>query len=115
MLRTAQERVSEFREAMRGGEGTIEIKNLFQPGDLRGKARLVAEIKIPVGGSIGFHRHEQEEEIYYFISGRGMVDDQGTKYQVGSGDALLTGNGDGHSVANIGAEPLVFMAVILVY
>lgn len=115
MLRTKEEMIVELRERMRGGEGTIRIKNLFQPGDLKGKARLVAELTIPVAGSIGFHQHDQEEEIFYFLSGQGRVLDQDQWKEVNPGDALVTGGGKGHAIENIGSDPMVLMAVILVY
>ena len=115
MLRRNEEMRVELREKMRGGVGDIQIKNLFQDGDLKGKARLVAEITIPVGGSIGFHQHDQEEEIFYFLAGQGRVKDQDDWKEVNIGDALVTGGGKGHSVENIGNEPLVLMAVILTY
>ena len=105
----------ELRKNMRGGQGTIMIRHLFKQEELTGKARMVAEITIPVGGTIGFHVHDQEEEIYYFISGRAKVLDQDETREVGAGDALLTGGGKGHAVENIGSEPLVIMAVILLF
>jgi mannose-6-phosphate isomerase-like protein (cupin superfamily) len=43
------------------------------------------------------------------------VNDAGKEYEVGPGDAVLTGNGSGHSVRNDGDEPLEIMAVILLY
>ncbi|HEX3045176.1 MAG TPA: cupin domain-containing protein [Bacillota bacterium] len=115
MLRTAAEMAVEYRERMRGGNGTIVIKNLFKQGELKGKARLVAEITIPPGGSIGFHQHDQEEEIFYFLSGQGRVTDQEVVKEVTAGDAMLTGGGNGHAVENTGTDPLVLIAIILVY
>lgn len=115
MFRSAQEMAVDLRENMRGGQGTITIKHLFKQEELTGKARLVAEITIPPGGSIGFHQHEQEEEIYYIISGEGKVLDQDETKIVGPGDAILTGGGKGHSVENTGIQPLVMLAVILLY
>ncbi|MGE5583210.1 MAG: cupin domain-containing protein [Bacillota bacterium] len=115
MVRNSKEMLVEFREKMRGGTGNIQIKNLFQPGDLKGKTRLVAEITIPVGGSIGFHRHDSEEEIFYFLQGQGRVRDDEAIREVAPGDAMVTGGGKGHSVENTGDAPLVLMAVILLY
>lgn len=115
MFRSTQEMAVELRENMRGGRGTVAIKHLFRQDELTGKARLVAEITIPAGGSIGFHQHDQEEEIYYIISGQGKVLDQDVTKEVGPGDAILTGGGKGHSVENNGVGPLVMMAVILLY
>lgn len=115
MLRSSQAMAVELRENMRSGRGTVAIKHLFKQDELTGKARLVAEITIPAGGSIGFHLHDQEEEIYYIISGQGKVLDQDETKTVGPGDAVLTGGGKGHAVENAGVEPLVMMAVILLY
>jgi mannose-6-phosphate isomerase-like protein (cupin superfamily) len=115
LIRASNEMTVELRENMRGGKGTITIKHLFKQEELTGKARLVAEVTIPAGGSIGFHNHDQEEEIFYIISGQGRVVDQGETRDVAPGDAILTGGGKGHAVENIGAEPLVMVAVILPY
>jgi mannose-6-phosphate isomerase-like protein (cupin superfamily) len=115
MLRTKQEMTVELRERMRGGEGIVQIKHLFKDGDLKGKTRLVAEITIPKGGSIGFHQHDQEEEIFYFLSGEGRIKDHDQWKEVKAGDALVTGEGRGHAVENVGGDPLVIMAVILTY
>ena len=115
MYRNSREMAVDLRENMRGGQGTVAIKHLFKQEELTGKARLVAEITIPAGGSIGFHQHDQEEEIYYIISGQGKVVDQDVAQIVGPGDAVLTGGGKGHSVENTGTGPLVMMAVILLY
>ncbi|HOL09564.1 MAG TPA: cupin domain-containing protein [Bacillota bacterium] len=115
MLRKELEMLVENREKMRGGDGIIKIKNLFKAEELCGKTRLVAEITVPVGGSIGYHTHDNEEEIYYFISGNGEVDDNGVRKQVSAGDAMLTGEGKGHAVYNTGNTPLILMAIILLY
>jgi mannose-6-phosphate isomerase-like protein (cupin superfamily) len=55
-----------------------------------------------------------EEEIFYLISGKGFVNDNGTEKEIGSGDAVLT-SGASHSIENRGQEPLVLLAVILVW
>ncbi|NLW46879.1 MAG: cupin domain-containing protein [Firmicutes bacterium] len=115
MIRETNEMELELREKMRGGSGTVRIKHIFKADELKGKARMLAEITLPVGGSIGFHKHDQEEEIFYFISGKGRVDDQGIVKEVKAGDAVLTGGGNGHAVENTGEQPLLFLALILLY
>lgn len=115
MFRKTDEMELELREKMRGGNGIVQIKHIFKSNELKGKARMLAEITLPVGGSIGFHQHDQEEEIFYLISGKGRVNDQGTVKELKAGDALLTGGGNGHSIENIGEQPLIFLAVILLY
>jgi len=43
------------------------------------------------------------------------VDDNGTHKEVKAGDGILTGGGASHAIENIGDEPLVLFAVILLY
>jgi mannose-6-phosphate isomerase-like protein (cupin superfamily) len=103
----------ELRERMREGAGKVEILHVFSREELRGKARLFARLRLVKGSSIGYHLHEAEEEIFYVLSGRGLVTEDGRVSEVGPGDAVLTGGGGGHSIENRGEEPLELMAVIL--
>lgn len=115
MVKRAEEMIKEIKEQMRGGKGSVEILHVFKQDELKGKARLCARITIAPGSSIGLHQHDSEEEIYYIISGKGLINDNGVTTQVGPGDAVLTGNGDSHSVEAVGDETLEMMAVILLY
>lgn len=108
---TAMER--EVRERMRGGAGSVEILHVFRTEELGGAARLFARLGLPPGASIGHHVHDAEEEIFYVLSGHGVVTEDGVATGVGPGDAVLTGGGAGHALENTGREPLELMAVIL--
>jgi mannose-6-phosphate isomerase-like protein (cupin superfamily) len=108
---TAMER--EVRERMRGGAGSVEILHVFRKEELGGAARLFARLSLPPGASIGHHVHDAEEEIFYVLSGRGVVTEDGVATGVGPGDAVLTGGGAGHALENTGSGPLELMAVIL--
>ena len=115
MIRKSSDMVREIKEQMRGGKGSVEITHIFKQDELKGKARLCAKITINPGCSIGLHQHLNEEEIFYIIKGKGLVDDGGQCCEVTSGDSILTGNGASHSIENIGTEPLEMLAVILLY
>jgi mannose-6-phosphate isomerase-like protein (cupin superfamily) len=115
MIKRNGDMEKEVREKMRGGKGEIEILHIFRKEELRGKVRLLARLRLPQGGSIGYHAHEGEEEIFYILSGSGLVNDNGQSTRVGPGDAVLTGGGGGHAIENIGDSPLELIATILVY
>ena len=104
---------SEIREKMRGGEGKVRIEHLWKKEELKGKTRLCARLTLDPGASIGFHEHAGEEEIYAIVSGEGITVDGGTEAHVRAGDTILTGDGAGHSIQAVGAQPLVILAVIL--
>jgi mannose-6-phosphate isomerase-like protein (cupin superfamily) len=115
MIKRKSDMEREVRERMRGGKGSVEILHIFRKEELRGKVRLLARLRLQKGSSIGYHMHEGEEEVFYILSGTGHVTEQGISSPVGPGDAVLTGGGSGHSIENLGDEPLEFLATILVY
>jgi len=112
MVIKAQEMEKELREKMRGGNGTVNITHIGKE-QLPSKVRLFAKIILEKGCSIGFHQHDGETEMFYFLKGRGKVDDNGTIHYVEAGDAMFTGGGKGHSVENYSDEPLELIAVIV--
>jgi mannose-6-phosphate isomerase-like protein (cupin superfamily) len=63
------------------------------------------------GAGIGYHE-QHEDEVYYILSGRGVMtlDDKPT--DVGPGTAILTRTGSSHGLRQVGAEDLV---VIITY
>jgi mannose-6-phosphate isomerase-like protein (cupin superfamily) len=105
----------QVREKMRGGDGEVEILQIFTQEEMKGHARMLAKVRLAKGCSIGTHPHNDEEEVYYILSGRGSVTDDGKDYDVGPGDAVLTGGGSSHSIRNDADEPLDFMAIIMLY
>ena len=115
MLKRPSEMTVEIREKMRGGNGDVKFQNIFNPDEIMGKCRLFSQITLEPGCSIGAHVHDQEEEIYYILSGTGTVNDNGVVKNVGPGDAIKTGDGESHSISNNGDVPLVFLAAIILF
>jgi len=115
MIKTQNEMEREVRQPMHDGTGSVEILHVLKMEELHGHTRLFARLTLPPGSSIGYHVHKSEEEIFYILSGAALVNDNGKTRTVGAGDAILTGDGAGHSIENKGREPVELMAVILTY
>jgi quercetin dioxygenase-like cupin family protein len=60
------------------------------------------------GASIGYHQ-QREDEVYYVLSGRGVMTLDGKEYEVGPGTAILTRPGSSHGLKQAGTEDLVIM------
>ena len=105
---------TENKEHMRDGEGSTHI-TYFLDASTQKNARMLAEIILNPGCSIGYHRHDSETEYYFILSGTGIVNDDGKEIDVKQGDAIITGNGASHSIKNTGSVPLIFNAVIVTY
>ena len=104
---------AEERREMRGGRGVVKIEHFWEPeNEMHSRTRMCARLTLAPGDSIGFHRHEGEEEIFVILRGRARVDDNGVTAELLPGDTLLTGGGAGHAVESIGDEPLEMLAVI---
>jgi len=114
MLIKRKEMKTEVKEKMRGGEGKAEFVHMVDCENEK-NIRLLAELTLQPGCSIGNHSHEAETEYYVILSGEGIVNDNGIEKPVQAGDAVITGNGASHSIRNNGPIPLVFHAIIVTY
>ena len=60
------------------------------------------------GSGIGYHE-QHEDEIYYVLSGRGVMTIDGKAFDVGPGTAVLTRPGSSHGLKQTGDEDLVIL------
>jgi mannose-6-phosphate isomerase-like protein (cupin superfamily) len=60
------------------------------------------------GSAIGNHRND-EDEIYYVLSGRGELTLDGVRHIVGPGTAIWTPAGGSHGLRQLGSEDLVII------
>jgi mannose-6-phosphate isomerase-like protein (cupin superfamily) len=100
---------------MRGGDGSVAISRFFTRDEWTANVRLCAELTLPPGASIGSHQHLREDEVYIVTSGSGLLDDGSGEERVSAGDAILTGNGETHTIRNDGEGPLTLIAMIAMY
>ena len=99
------------REFMRGGKKHVELTELS--ARLPEKMRMFNVLTLIPGASIGYHVHENETELFYFVEGNGRVQDDDTFVDVSAGDSMATFNGHGHSVENTGDTNLIIVAAIV--
>ncbi|MGN1418468.1 MAG: cupin domain-containing protein [Acutalibacteraceae bacterium] len=116
MIKRSQDMTKTVKVAMRGGDGQAVVTDILDKGEYKGKARLVGTILLEPGCSIGPHIHENEEEIFYVISGTASYNDNGTTITLNKGDSCICLGGQTHSIANNSEnENLTVFAVILTY
>ncbi|MBR2373454.1 MAG: cupin domain-containing protein [Lentisphaeria bacterium] len=116
MIRKIDSFRTEIRDNMRGGDGSVKIEHFWEPGkEMLSSNRMAAKLTLAPGSSIGFHNHDKEDEIFIIVKGTAEVDDNGEVSILNAGDTLLTGNGAGHAVRNIGKCDLEIIAIISTY
>lgn len=69
----------------------------------------LAEATLPPCQATQEHYHPKAEEIYYILTGQGMMRIEGEERAVGPEDAIAIPPGQKHKIWNTGAVPLVFL------
>ena len=113
MIKKAAEFTTEYRENMRGGNGTVELTSFATPAELNDKGRLFANITLKPGCGIGYHVHENDSELFYLMKGEVLYNDNGVEQVLTAGDVMVCPAGTGHSIANNGTETAEVIAVIV--
>ena len=111
MITRSDQQARSVREFMRGGKKYVQHTQLS--GELPERLRLFNILTLIPGASIGYHVHENESEMFYFIEGNGRVQDDDQFFDVTAGDSMATFSGHGHAVENTGDNDLVILAVIV--
>ena len=101
------------KERLKDGVGFVDMRQLMTLEEFAGTGRLFNVMTLKPGHSVGDHLHEGDWEAYYFLSGSGHYDDNGTIYQTEPGDFFLCKDGERHYLLNNGKEDLVFLALIV--
>jgi quercetin dioxygenase-like cupin family protein len=91
---------------------TGTLTKFLEPSQMHGKNRQFVKIILNPGAKNPPHKHEGDFEIFYILSGRGLVTDNGAVQEVKPGDVVFTDNGEIHGIENIGDTDLEYIALI---
>lgn len=116
MIKKASDMKAVINIGMRGGNGSVSVKEILLKGEYKGNAKMIADVTIEPHCSIGEHLHNDEEEIYYILSGTAEYNDNGRKEKLSAGDSCICLGGEKHGIENVSdSENLRLIAVILKY
>ena len=107
-IRKSQDVPHQIREKCHGGEGTLQCLNLLDGVESTG-LHLMHHDFLPAGVSVGKHAHLRNEEVYYLLSGRGILTYDEQTYEMNAGDISLCTRG--HSHAYVALEDSVMIVV----
>jgi len=68
---------------------------------------------IPKNASIGTHKHEGEEELYFIVSGKGMMTVDTEEREVRAGDLVVTKSGSYHGLRNECGEVIKLLVALV--
>jgi len=70
-----------------GGTGTVYYRRIWGDESFKTNWMFVNHYVVPPGATIGYHRHDHIEEVYYILKGRGRMTIDGVTLDVKEGDA----------------------------
>jgi len=88
---------------------TSIIREIMAPQNSDVVRQSLAEATLKAGASTQAHFHPGTEEIYYILTGEGMMAVEGEKRVVRPGDAIGILAGQHHQIRNTGEIDLVFL------
>jgi mannose-6-phosphate isomerase-like protein (cupin superfamily) len=97
-------------EAMHGGRGRVMYRRALAPEVFFTNWAYVDHVTVPAGASVGRHRHEGVEEIWYVMSGDGTARVGTESAAIRKGDAVPVLLGDSHAFESAAGD-LEFMVV----
>ena len=110
-VRNAADVMPEVRPSIHGGDGSFEMRFVYGGQELMSALRVFELCRLPPGTSIGEHVHDETEEIYFILSGVGMMTLDGTPREVRAGDVILTQPVARHGISNPGPNDLEVLIV----
>ena len=88
-----------------------QIENGLDLGDIAKNIAAVYDTSLEPGESIQPHYHPDSEEIYYILSGYGMMTIGEDKQEISRGDVVYIPLLAHHTLLNTGSVPLRFITV----
>jgi mannose-6-phosphate isomerase-like protein (cupin superfamily) len=101
--------IKEIKNSLAHNE--IKRKQLVKPGDLLSRIQTVNYAWLEKGESFSPHKHDDCEELYFFLSGKGLMKINEKEFQVKKNDFVVVEVGEWHSLKNPYSEKLVFFTV----
>jgi mannose-6-phosphate isomerase-like protein (cupin superfamily) len=84
---------------------------LMDAGELGSRNMSVTWLEVPSGIDQELHSHEEAEQVYIVVSGRGTMMVAGDRQEIGPGDLVLVPPATDHSIENSNAEDLCCVSV----
>jgi mannose-6-phosphate isomerase-like protein (cupin superfamily) len=99
------------QEGRHGGGGAVLYRRAFAPEVFYTNWSFVDHLVVPAGASVGAKRHPSVEEIYYVLTGEGVVTIGDESAPIGKDEALVVSPDDVHSIANAGSDDLEIVVI----
>lgn len=94
-----------------GGDGVLKWRRLASGCHVWSDMEGFEWVALVPGARAGMHQHTHTEELFYFVSGNGVVTLDGSEFEVSPGDVVLTPLMSKHAVVNTGDTDLEYVVI----
>ncbi len=89
----------------------LRAQLLLDAGELGARNLTVSWLTVPAGAEQTLRSHEEAEQAYVLVRGRGSMSVAGDTQQVGEGDLILVPPATEHSISNDGDAELTCISI----
>ena len=100
-------------ERNHGGTGWIEFRRLLTSADFAAPVDFVDYTIIPPGSTIGWHRHDGTEEVYFIAAGAPRVKVEEEERRLKRGSIAVVHSGQSHQLINDSDEEVAIFVIQL--
>lgn len=100
--------IKQFIELTTSPEPYAEYRPVFATNRLN-----VTHVRIHPGETVPTHTHQDEDQVYFVVSGTGFVVLDGVRTDVSAGSSVLIALGTEHEITNTGLEPLDYVFFVV--
>lgn len=93
------------------GKGVAEIKRLMRQSSSEGRFEGFGLLRVPSNGIFPKHVHPEREEIYYVLSGSGILMIEDSEVEIFEGDAVYISGNVQHGLKNFSLKDLLILYV----
>jgi len=113
MIIKPNQRINQPRERLKDGKGIVMFENFLEKESQPEHVRVLSEMVIEPGCSIGKHTHTNECEIYLMTEGEAVYNDNGEERFISEGDMTVCLDGEFHAIENRTNKTVRALAIIV--